>query len=112
MFRSGSTLTEQVLAAHPRVVAGGELDLVPALVRELTPFPARVAQLTAAQLDELAARYLAALATMFPGVDHVTDKRPDNFLYIGLIKSLFPAARIINRLTIRSNGQATSNGSA
>ena len=96
MFRSGSTLTEQVLAAHPRVVAGGELDLVPALVRELTPFPARVAQLTASQLDELAARYLAALAKTFPGADHVTDKRPDNFLYIGLIKSLFPTARIIN----------------
>jgi hypothetical protein len=25
-----------------------------------------------------------------------TDKRPDNFLYLGLIKRLFPAARIIN----------------
>jgi Sulfotransferase family len=36
------------------------------------------------------------VATLFPGVAYGTDKRPDNFLYIGLIKSLFPAARIIH----------------
>ena len=41
-------------------------------------------------------RYLADLATLFPGASHVTDKRPDNFLYLGLIKRLFPGAKIIN----------------
>ncbi len=96
MFRSGSTLMEQVLAAHPRVIAGGEIDFVPTLAQELAPFPARMAQVSASQLEQLAARYLASLAKIFPGADHVTDKRPDNFLYIGLIKSLFPTARIIN----------------
>jgi hypothetical protein len=48
------------------------------------------------QLEQLAARYLDVLAKLFPHVRHVTDKRPDNFLYIGLIKSLFPHARIIH----------------
>jgi len=33
---------------------------------------------------------------LFSGAVHVTDKRPDNFLYLGLIKRLFPGARIIN----------------
>jgi hypothetical protein len=33
---------------------------------------------------------------MFPGASRVTDKRPDNFLRIGLIKSLFPEARIVH----------------
>ena len=48
MFRSGSTLTEQVLAAHPRVVAGGEIDFIPLLVRtELAPYPASMTQVTA-----------------------------------------------------------------
>lgn len=97
MFRSGSTLTEQVLAGHSRVTAGGELDFLPALVRsELTPFPARMAEISSRQLDDIGARYLAAVAKLFPGAQHVSDKRPDNFLYIGLIKRLFPDARIIH----------------
>lgn len=97
MFRSGSTLTEQVLAAHSRVTAGGEVDFIPTLVREeLAPFPARVVGLAPAQLDALADRYLAALSKLYPGTTRVTDKRPDNFLYIGLIKRMFPHARIIH----------------
>ena len=38
------------------------------------------------------------LARVFPRGDRVTDKRPDNFLYIGLIKSLFPDAKIVHTL--------------
>jgi tetratricopeptide (TPR) repeat protein len=97
MFRSGSTLTEQVLAAHSRVTAGGELSLVPAMVRnDLAPFPASLTSIPPQRLATLAARYLDELSRLFPGGDHVTDKRPDNFLYIGLIKSLFPNARIVH----------------
>ena len=97
MFRSGSTLAEQVLAAHSRVTAGGEIDVLPTLVQnELAPFPARMLQIAPAQQDELAKRYLAAVSRLFPGALHVTDKRPDNFLYIGLIKTLFPTARIVH----------------
>jgi tetratricopeptide (TPR) repeat protein len=99
MFRSGSTLAEQILAAHSRVAAGGELAFLPSLVRtELAPFPAAMASMTAARLEQLAARYLDMLAQLFPHGDRVTDKRPDNFLYIGLIKSLFPDARIVHTL--------------
>ena len=40
--------------------------------------------------------YLEALPVQ-PGKDfRVTDKRPDNFLHIGLIKTIFPNARIIH----------------
>src|SRR6266536_2935332 len=53
MFRSRSTLAEQVLAGHSRVTAGGEIDFVPTLVRtELAPFPTRMGQLSPQQLDE------------------------------------------------------------
>ncbi|MEO8304257.1 MAG: sulfotransferase [Betaproteobacteria bacterium] len=97
MFRSGSTLTEQVLAGHSRVSAGGEIDFVPTLVgTELAPFPARMAGLSEGQLVQFAARYRSRLAKLFPGADHITDKRPDNFLYIGLIKRMFPGARIVH----------------
>ena len=97
MFRSGSTLAEQVLAGHSRMRAGGELDFIPALVRnELAPFPASMAQFSVRQLEQIALRYRNRLSTMFPDASHITDKRPDNFLYIGLIKQLFPNAKIIH----------------
>jgi len=97
MFRSGSTLAEQLLAGSPQVARGGELDFLPQLVQsELAPFPASMAAVSDAALARLAAQYLASIARLFPGAAHVTDKRPDNFLLVGLIKSLFPDARIVH----------------
>ena len=97
MFRSGSTLTEQVLATHSRVSAGGELAFIPNIVNKLlSPFPASMQGVSQQQLDTLAAQYLQMLSQRFPGAPHVTDKRPDNFLYIGLIKRLFPGAKIVH----------------
>jgi len=97
MFRSGSTLVEQILAGHPRVVSGGELDFLPAIVRtELAPFPASMAGLTDRHAARLADRYREMKARLHPGAERLLDKRPDNFLYIGLIKTLFPAARIVH----------------
>jgi Sulfotransferase family len=97
MFRSGSTLIEQVLAGHPRVAAGGEIDFLPTAVRtELAPFPASMSHRTPRQLADLATRYRDTLARLHPGAELVVDKRPDNFLYIGLIKTLFPDARIVH----------------
>jgi tetratricopeptide (TPR) repeat protein len=97
MYRSGSTLTERLLAGHPQVAPGGELDLLARLVpAALTRFPASIASATEATLSGLAERYLQSLARMFPSAVHVTDKRLENFLYIGLIKRLFPRARIVH----------------
>jgi tetratricopeptide (TPR) repeat protein len=97
MFRSGSTLTEQVLAAHAKVTAGGEIDFLPTLARTaLAPFPAAMARTNAVALAQIAAQYRATLAALFPGAERITDKRPDNFLTIGLIKCLFPQARIVH----------------
>ncbi|MFC7047776.1 tetratricopeptide repeat-containing sulfotransferase family protein [Emcibacter nanhaiensis] len=96
MFRSGSTLTEQILASHPRVTAGGEIEyFLKAVHGDLKPFPQSVRALPMAQLSQMAGGYLQVLENNFPGHDMVTDKRPDNILCIGLIKSLFPKARIL-----------------
>jgi Tfp pilus assembly protein PilF len=97
MFRSGSTLAEQVLAAHPRVTAGGETTLLPRLVRSnLAPFPSSLKQASAQRLAAMANWYRTSLAALFPSSDLVTDKRPDNFIHIGLIKTLLPNARIVH----------------
>jgi len=97
MFRSGSTLAEQILARHSRVTAGGELEYIPAIVQtRLQPYPQALAQAPAQMLTELQQAYLAELRSIHLAADIVTDKRVDNFLHIGLIKSLFPEARIVH----------------
>jgi tetratricopeptide (TPR) repeat protein len=97
MFRSGSTLIEQLLARHAGVTAGGELEFVPHMAQHvLAPFPESMDSISPERLEELAAAYLAKLGELFRGTDVVTDKRPDNFLFIGLIKTLFPHAKIVH----------------
>jgi tetratricopeptide (TPR) repeat protein len=97
MYRSGSTLVEQLLGRATDIATGGELDFLPrAVAGELAPFPETAAALPADRLAGLAERYRRELATRFPAATRVTDKRPDNFLNIGLIKALFPDARIVH----------------
>ncbi len=105
MYRSGSTLVEQILSAHASVQMGGELDVLPRLLTErLQPFPQRLADVTSAELAGLADEYLSALRQLFPNATHVTDKRPDNVLHLGIIRAMFPRAKIIlTRRELRDN---------
>jgi tetratricopeptide (TPR) repeat protein len=96
MFRSGSTLIERILAGHSQTVAGGELDLIPALVSKIAGYPEAVAAADSATVEAWRGFYLQGLAPFARPGSIVTDKRPDNFLHIGLIKTLFPAARIVH----------------
>ncbi|TWG94419.1 tetratricopeptide repeat protein [Luteimonas sp. J16] len=102
MFRSGSTLVERVLGGHPGVVAGGELDLLPRMVAgPLAPFPASLARLDDAACSALAGAYLSDAGRRLPVREGeaprwFTDKRPDNYLLVGLVKRLFPDARIVH----------------
>jgi hypothetical protein len=101
MFRSGSTLIEHVLAGHEGVTAGGEIPFLPSLVAgELAPFPQALRNARPNALADIARRYRALVAETFPNAQIATDKRPDNFLYIGLIKTLFPEAKIVH--TVRN----------
>jgi cytochrome c-type biogenesis protein CcmH/NrfG len=98
MFRSGSTLAEQVLGRHSAVQAGGELDFIPWLVADhVHPYPAALESASCATLTEWREYYRSALRSSgLAGNLMTTDKRCDNFMHIGLIKSLFPNARIIH----------------
>ncbi len=95
MFRCGSTLVEQMLAAHPQVTAGGEIDW---FQREIKPFPEALLEADGARLQAWGRGYHEHIARSFPGSAHVTNKRPDNFLCLGLLAALFPAARFVNSL--------------
>ena len=95
MYRSGSTLIEQLLAGHSRVRAAGELDLIPELVKRIPGYPRSVATADEATIASWRNFYLEGLRGIADGA-LVTDKRPDNFLHIGLIKTLFPDAKIVH----------------
>ncbi|MGV0034020.1 MAG: tetratricopeptide repeat-containing sulfotransferase family protein [Candidatus Azotimanducaceae bacterium WSBS_2022_MAG_OTU7] len=94
MFRSGSTLVEQMLAAHSKITAGGEINY---FIEQLNP-PAQQLPSNESDLNKLGCGYIDYLARTFPDAGLLTNKRPDNFLYLGLIGALFPNARIINTL--------------
>ncbi len=103
MPRSGTSLVEQILASHPSVHGAGELEKIPAYATSLPTrcnvaqaFPQCMKQVTAHTLDEIADEHLAWLAAHADGAVRVSDKLPGNFLFLGLIELLFPAARIIH----------------
>jgi tetratricopeptide (TPR) repeat protein len=92
MFRSGSTLLEQMLAAHPDVSAGGELNFF----NQHIHLPSMLTNLDPVRVRELGNMYLEYLARGFPNAVRVTNKRPDNFAYLGFIRAMFPNAKFIN----------------
>jgi tetratricopeptide (TPR) repeat protein len=96
MFRTGSTLLEQVLAAHPKFVAGGERQFFPRLVaKEFKNFPEGLDGITTKKLDKWRDRHTSHSKKLFGESKRITDKRPDNFLHVGLIKAVLPSAKFV-----------------
>jgi len=93
MMRSGTTLVEQILSSHPDVAAAGEQEFwakrgMECIDSNGEPDPVK--------LRRLAEEYLGLLANVGPGANHVTDKMPANYLFLGLIHAALPNARIIH----------------
>lgn len=103
MPRSGTTLTEQILAAHSRVHGCGELPHIALIARHLPcesgstrVWPHIVDDLSAAHLDDATQRYLAAATRHAPDdALRLVDKAPMNYYALGLISWMFPHARIV-----------------
>jgi tetratricopeptide (TPR) repeat protein len=101
MPRSGTTLTEQILAAHRDVAAAGERAALWEMFGKLGGSgegPAAIAQIVelSRQKFNLAAKdYLAELRAPAPRAKRILDKMPGNFCYIGLVALMLPRARII-----------------
>jgi Flp pilus assembly protein TadD len=103
MPRSGTTLTEQVLATHPRVAAGGELAALPTAsyrVQELSgeqlAYPYGLTSMSAASLEKLAGAYLEQLQKIDTDDRKVTDKLPFNFMHLGIVALMFPNAKVVH----------------
>jgi tetratricopeptide (TPR) repeat protein len=105
MPRSGTTLTEQILNAHPVILGIGErsfaqrsllratasknIDAALAVLAEHQDCD--IAATAAWHLDKLQA--LAQSAASAP--QRIVDKMPDNYLWAGFLHALFPNARLI-----------------
>ncbi len=102
--RSGTTLTEQILAAHPQIVAAGERGTVPALSLDHLDTPPRlqdqpnlINNFKQNEIALMAQSYLVNLCKA--AVNHekrVTNKLPANFQWVGLFALLFPNGKIIH----------------
>jgi tetratricopeptide (TPR) repeat protein len=98
--RSGSTLTEQILASHSQVEGTTELpDLLHVIMDESDrvrrPFPDWVATHSVAEWRALGQRYLERTARWRQRRPRFTDKMPGNWLYAGAIMAMLPQARIV-----------------
>jgi tetratricopeptide (TPR) repeat protein len=100
MTRSGTTLTEQIIASHPDVHGAGELKYLGDVSNKKSggtlTYPNNIAALSHVELIQWADDYLAALQQHAPTAQRITDKMPGNFLSIGLIHLILPNAKIIH----------------
>jgi tetratricopeptide (TPR) repeat protein len=98
--RSGTTLTEQILAAHSQVFGAGELryarDAFETLAAQDDRRLGNLARLDATTTRHMAERYLTRVRELSPDRMHVADKMPDNYLYLGMLAILFPKAKFIH----------------
>ncbi len=104
MPRSGTSLTEQILAAHPTVHAAGELMTMPTVLRRALgldrvpgfPLPQDPSTVTPDALDSAARAYLDTIDALAHHAERVTDKLVGNYLGLPLIHAALPAARVVH----------------
>jgi tetratricopeptide (TPR) repeat protein len=96
MPRSGTSLLEQMLAAHPDVVAGGEITAIGDLAGAWQGADGVLLpqSLDPRQVGDAARAYLEAAGGERGG--RFTDKMPANFMHLGLIQAMFPGAHVIH----------------
>lgn len=108
--RSGTTMVEQTLTAHPNMCAGDELPFInditrvlPRMLNSPLQYPEALADLWMGDnqlaLDNLRDFYLKRteqLGILRDGVHYFTDKMPLNETHLGLISLLFPESPIIH----------------
>ena len=110
--RSGTTMIEQTLSAHPLISAGDELPivgeltgLIPRMLNSPLAYPEAFAELWLGDqlegLDNLRDYYLQRarqLGALRKGARWFTDKMPLNETHLGIIGLIFPQASIIHLL--------------
>ncbi|MHC5006721.1 MAG: tetratricopeptide repeat-containing sulfotransferase family protein [Planctomycetota bacterium] len=103
MPRSGSTLVETILDAHPDVAGAGELAAMQELINSISldigsnlPYPVCIEDFDQNDVETIAGNYLGRLRTAGGRAKAIVDKYLNNYLHVGMLAVLFPGARIIH----------------
>lgn len=103
MPRSGSTLTEQIISAHPKIFGAGEIKNLSYSIAALRlkfpslgKFPGFVEHMKPSHLNTVAKTYLSAIMKISNNAERVTDKMLTNFFFAGFIHMMFPNAKIVH----------------
>ena len=102
MPRSGTTLVEQIISAHPNVYGAGEsneLNDIAGRLSSVNEPPYDLAALDnnlVAEIHDIGMGYIKKLMPNNPDILTFTDKMTTNFLHLGLIALLLPNARVIH----------------
>jgi tetratricopeptide (TPR) repeat protein len=106
MPRSGTSLIEQILSTHPDIHGGGELhDLDNVIYGAATEaglpaerYPELAVRMSEDAFLQLGQAYIKKVWQLAPDATRITDKMMSNFLHIGMIRQMFPNAKIIHAM--------------
>jgi tetratricopeptide (TPR) repeat protein len=103
MPRSGSTLVEQIIHAHPKAFGAGEITQMheialglPRLLESMQPYPACLGDFKQTNADALAKSYLDDLRELDARAARIVNKHLENYKHLGLIELLLPGARVVH----------------
>ena len=101
MPRSGSTLVDQIISSHSKVDGTQELPNIIKIAAELNSnnqntYPEILKELDESKLSEMGNNYLSETTWARKNAPFFIDKMPNNFIHIGLIKTILPNAKIID----------------
>ena len=101
MPRSGSTLVDQIISSHSKVDGTQELPNIIKIAAELNSnnqknYPEVLKELDESKLSNLGKDYISETAWARDDAPFFIDKMPNNFIHIGLIKTILPNAKIID----------------
>ena len=113
MPRSGTTLVEQIISSHSQVFGAGELFFFQRLIKRYFPesdpvkFVNNLVNDLPVYRDRIGQEYLKSIESLKvdKNINFITDKNPFNFIFISLIKIIFPKVKIIYcKRDFRDNG--------
>jgi len=93
MPRSGTTLVEQIISNHSEVHGAGELTFLSRFANSNNIYNQTI---NSDNILEVRKNYLNELEKVSQGKPFVTDKMPQNFLYISILLKALPEAKIIH----------------
>jgi len=101
MPRSGTTLVEQIIAAHNKVYGAGEKPYLYNIIYDEFIFEnslnkQKIIENQSSSLNLINNKYFSFFNLFNIKENIITDKTPQNFMWIGFIKIFFPNSKIIN----------------